>query len=476
MGMWSERGAGEERGMQLTHKIALRPTPVQERYFRQASGCARFTWNHALAEWNRQVAAGERPTAARLKQQFNAVKYQQFPWLAGVHRDAHAQPFTHLARAWARYFAALRAGARPAPEDRAARRQLRAAGVKLAYPPTFKKKGRTRDSFYVANDKFSLTSPDTPDGPTIRLPKVGAVRLTEALRFPGKVLGATISRTADRWFVAVQVDVPDHISRRRRSADGVEGVDLGITAAVTLATGETIRSPKPLTSALRRVRIRGRRVSRKLEAATRKIGIAKGGSLPKGTRLPVSNKRRQASDRLAKTHARVAHSRADFTHKLTTRLCRENQALGIEDLHVAGMLKNHRLARAISDVGFGEIRRQLTYKAQRYGTAIVLVSRWHPSSKTCSTCGATCPDLTLGTRIWRCIGCKTLHDRDQNAARNLQRLATETALPAANRTVTDGTAPARVLVGGGKVTPVRYESPVGISGREMGRVHDCPRS
>ncbi|HVA88873.1 MAG TPA: transposase, partial [Chloroflexota bacterium] len=334
--------------MHLTHTIALAPTGEQERYFRQASGTARFTWNWALAEWNRQYEAGERPTAAGLKRVFNAIKYQQFPWLAAIHRDAHAQPFTHLARAWTRYFAARREGTIPAPGDRTERRRLRRAGVKLAYPPVFKKKGQARDSFYVANDKFSL------DGPTIRLPKVGLVRLTEQLRFPGKILGATVSRTADRWSVAIQVDVPGQVARCRRTAEGIEGVDLGIKAAVTLASGETIRSPKPLKAALRRVRIRGRRVSRKREAAKARLGIAKGARIPKGTRLPVSNKRRAARDRLAKTHARVARIRADFTHKLTTRLCRENQALGIEDLHVAGMLKNHHLARALGDVGFGE--------------------------------------------------------------------------------------------------------------------------
>jgi len=460
--------------MQLTHTITLAPTGEQERYFRQASGTARFCWNWALAEWNRQYGAGERPTAAGLKKQFNAIKYQQFPWLAAIHRDAHAQPFTHLARAWSRYFAALREGAIPAPDERAERRRWRRAGVKLAYPPVFKKKGRARESFYVANDKFSLSGPDDPAGPAIRLPKVGLVRLTERLRFPGKILGATVSRTALRWSVAIQVDVPDQVAQRRRTADGIEGVDLGLKAAVTLASGETIRSPKPLAAAIRRVRIRSRRVYRKLAAAKARLGIAKGTRIPKGTRLPVSNKRRAARDRLAKTHARVAHIRADFTHKLTTRLCRENQALGLEDLHVKGMLANHHLARALGDVGFGEIRRQLTYKTQRYGTRIVIVSRWYPSSKTCSICGLQCSDLDLGMRIWRCTGCKAVHDRDVNAARNLQRLATATALPVANRTVTDGAPRACALVGGGKVTPVRCEDPMGTSGRETACVHDCP--
>ena len=462
--------------MQLTHTIALASTTRQEQYFRQASGTARFCWNWALAEWNRQYGAGERPTAAGLKKQFNAIKYQAFPWLAAIHRDAHAQPFTHLARAWSRYFTALREGAVPAPEDPIERRRLRRAGVKLAYPPVFKKKGRARDSFYVANDKFSLSGSDDSAGPAIRLPKAGLVRLTERLRFPGKILGATVSRAADRWSVAIQVEVPDHVAHQRRTADGIEGVDLGIKAAVTLASGETIRSPKPLASALRRVRIRSRRVSRKLAAAKRTLGLAKRSPLPKGTRLPVSHNRRRAGDRLARTHARVAAIRADFTHKLTTRLCRENQALGLEDLHVKGMLANHHLARAISDVGFGEIRRQLCYKAERYGTHIVLASRWYPSSKTCSVCGTKCPEMDLSIRIWCCTGCKSVHDRDQNAAINLQRLATATALPVANRTVTDGTPRACALVGGGKVTPVRHEGPLGPSGRETACVHECPQT
>ncbi|WP_229445845.1 transposase, partial [Massilia sp. LC238] len=154
-------------------------------------------------------------------------------------------------------------------------------------------------------------------------------------------------------------------------------------------------------------------------------------------RLPVSKNRTKGAKALARLHARIARVRQDFTHKLTTRLCRENQAVAIEDLNVGGMLANARLSRAISDVGFYEIRRQLLYKAARYGTLIVLAERWYPSSKLCSGCGARNAALALGERVWTCTGCGAYHDRDVNAAINLQRLATgalaaATALPVAS--------------------------------------------
>ncbi len=326
--------------MHLTHKIALRPTAEQEDYFQRAAGTARFVWNWALAEWKRQYAEGKKPAAMALKKQFNAIKYEQHPWLAEMHRDSHAQPFAHLAKAWTTFFADLKAG-------------------KQGHEPRFKKKNRCRDSFYVANDKFSL------DSQTIRLPKIGTVTMTEALRFEGKILGATVSRTADRWFVAVQVDVPEAQALRRRTGHGTVGVDLGLKAAATLSSGESIQAPKPLRAALRRLKIRSRRLSRKLEAAKIAAGFTPGARLPKGTQFPLSNNRRKSAAKLARLHARIANLRVDFTHKLTTRLCRENQAVVIEDLNVKGMLANEKLARAISDVGFGMFRQQITYKVLR---------------------------------------------------------------------------------------------------------------
>lgn len=377
-----------------------------------------------------------------LKKQFNAIKYADpswldangRPWLRTIHRDAHAQPFTRLGRAWSHFFAAKKAG-------------------RNTHPPTFKKKGRCRDSFYVANDKLRFKDK------IVVLPTVGNVAMTETLRLPGKIMGANVSREADQWFLAVQVDVSESNALRTRTGNGVVGVDLGVTAAATLSTGEKIYAPRPLRTALRRLRIRSRRLSRKQTAAKATAGIE--GSIPKGTHLPRSVNQIKEARSLARLHAHIVRIRRDFCHKLTTRLCRENQAVVIENLNVKGMLANARLARAISDVGFYEIRRQLHYKAQRYGTVLVLADRWYPSSKLCSACGNKNSSLTLGTRTWTC-SCGATHDRDVNAAINLQRLASgaleaQAALPGASLAATSGTPTGMVPAGGGKVTPVRYE-------------------
>ena len=296
--------------------------------------------------------------------------------------------------------------------------------------------------------------------------------MTESLRFDGKILGATVSRTADRWFVAVQVEVPDAQFYRPRTAHAINGVDLGLKAAATLSSGESIEAPKPLKVALRRLKIRGRSVSRKLEAAKVSAGFAPKARLPKGTRLPISNNRRKSAVLLARLHARMAHIRADFTHKLTTRLCRENQAVLIEDLHVKGMLANDKLARVISDVGFGMFRAQIEYKAKRYGTHLVIADRWYPSSKLCSICGWKNEALTLDDRAWTCPECGTYHDRDHNAALNLKRLATVTALPVASPSSNGGATEGMVSSVVGKVTPVRYEcGQEDTSGQEKNRAH-----
>lgn len=352
--------------MILAHRIALDPTFAQRDYFARAAGTARFTWNWALAEWDRRYAAGDKPNGSTLKAAFNAVKYDRYPWLKEIHRDAHAQPFAHLHKAFAAFFK---------------------GNVKR---PVFKKKGKCHDSFYVANDKLHL------DGSRIRLPVVGWVRLREQLRFAGKIVGAVVSREADRWFVSLQVDMGGY--QRPRTGEGELGVDVGLNAFATLSTGEKILAPKPLRHALGQLRRSCRKVSRRQRG---------------------SRRRERAKRALARVHARVKNIRGDFLHKLSTRLCRENQALGVESLAVKNLLGNHRLARSIADASWGEFLRQLNYKGPIFACRIVEADRFYPSSKRCYRCGQIKENLPLSERVFFCEACGLVCDRDVNAALNL---------------------------------------------------------
>ena len=354
----------------LAHKIALDPTPEQRQFFLQASGVSRFTYNWALAEWQERYQLGGKPKGPVLKKSFNALRRVQFPWTYDVHRDATAQPFADLQRAFVNFWKG-----------------------NAAYP-RFKKKGKSRDSFYVANDKFHVIDK------TVILPKVGVVQMRESLRFDGKILSATVSREADRWFISMQVELPEGYCRTR-TADGQVGVDLGITHLATLSTGAVIDGPKPLKRALKHLKQANRVLHR------RKKGSAN---------------RQKAQHQVAKVHARMTHVRTDALHKLTLELCRENQAISIEDLHVKGMIKNTHLSRAISDMGWRECRRQLAYKAPLYKSQLHIIGRFEPSSKMCHRCKTVKKVLTLGERLFVCNACGYIADRDVNAAKNINQL------------------------------------------------------
>ena len=352
----------------LAHSIRLVPTVKQEQYFAQACGVARFTYNWALAEWSRRYSAGEKPNGMALRKHFNSIRRDQFPWTYEVHRDCTAQPFANLQKAFVGLF------------------------KKRAKYPRFKRKGQ-HDSFYIANDKISMTLN------RVRIPVLGWVKTREALRFTGKIMGAVVKRVADAWFLVVQVEV-DHPERVRSSNETV-GVDLGIKTTATHSTGEQVWGPKALRKAQERLRRKARQFSRKTKG---------------------SNNSKKARVMLARLHRKVAWIRNDFLHKLTTRLCRENQTVVIEDLNVKGMVKNHCLAQAIQDESWGEFRRQLEYKAPLYGGRVVVASRWFPSSKRCSQCGHIVEKLGLDVRTFCCPCCGFTCDRDHNAAINLKQI------------------------------------------------------
>ena len=356
--------------MHRAHKISLDPTRAQVRYFRKACGCARVAYNWALDHVRKRLDAGELvENQYELKQLFNKVKKDLFPWMSEVTKCAPEGALMNFEKARRNFFA------------------------KRSKFPTHHKKG-VNDSFMVANDAFRCESKKA------YIPKLGSVRMREPLRFTGKIMRGTVKCETDRWFLVVCVELPDPVPPLRDSQ--TVGVDLGIKALATLSTGETVEGPKALAKTLARIKRLNRTVSR------RKKG---------------SNRRRKAVKLLAKAHCRVKCIRQDHLHKLTTRLAKQYSVVGIEDLNVKGMVKNKKLGRQLSDQSFGEFRRQLEYKAPTFGSKIIVTDRFYPSSKTCNCCGYKNEMLALSHRHWVYDQCGSRHDRDVNAAVNLMKLA-----------------------------------------------------
>jgi putative transposase len=357
-----------------THKIRLHPTPEQANYFARAAGTSRFVWNWALAEWNRQYEAGEKPTALKLKKQFNEIRRVQFPWTWEVTKNASDQPFPDLGKAFTAFF-----------EGKAKR-------------PKFKSKKKSKPSFYLANDQFELGDH------RIWIPKLGWVNLAENLRLQGKVTGARITRQADWWFVSIQVEIPDPIPVKKPAA---VGIDVGLNRLATLSTGEKVENQAFLKTALKKLRQANKRLHR------RKLG---------------SKNREKARRQVARLHYRITCLRQDVLQKLTTKLADSYGIIGVEDLHLKGLLKNRRLARSFADASLGTLRRLLEAKVAQRGGQVIKVDRFFPSSKTCHCCGWTWEAMTLKDRIFVCQNpaCPYYQfpqDRDHNAGQNVLREA-----------------------------------------------------
>lgn len=362
--------------MFAAHLIRLVPNNVQASYLARAAGTARFAYNWALAEWTKQYEACKldpslpKPSEAALRRKLNAIKRNTFPWMLEVTKNAPQIAIMQLGRAFENFFA------------------------KRAEYPVFRKKGQD-DRFSLSNDQFSV------EQRRIRIPKLGWVRMREALRFTGRIISASISRVADQWYVSITVEAESPPLPPSENQDAV-GVDLGIKTLATLSTGEKFLGPKAMNTLLKRLRRLSRALARKV------IG---------------SRNRTKARLKLARLYAKIANVRRNSLHQLSTSITRRFYTIGIEDLCVKGMLANGRLARAIADMGFRELRRQLEYKAAWRGGHLVLADRWFPSSKLCSCCGHRLETLDLFTRKWSCSICGTSHDRDVNAAINLKNMA-----------------------------------------------------
>ncbi|MCC5612041.1 transposase, partial [Nostoc sp. CHAB 5834] len=246
----------------------------------------------------------------------------------------------------------------------------------------------------------------TVDGCRVRIPNLGWVRMREPLRFSGSLKGATVSRTAHAWFISIRVETED-VPLPSKSQAAV-GVDFGVSALAVLSTGEPEKGPKALRTLLGRLKRLSKAHSRKVKG---------------------SANRRKSAQALARLHWRISCVRNDALHKLSHRLTRDYAWIAIEDLNVKGMMANRHLALSLADASFGELRRQLTYKAAQRGVHLAVVDRWYPSSKSCSACGAVNEALTLGTRVWVCTACGATHDRDHNAAKNILAQSLRDAAP-----------------------------------------------
>lgn len=377
------------------HKVRLEPNNAQRSHFQQCAGTARFAWNWGLAEWQRQYDEfknGKRekaPTAYGVRNDFNAIKRQEFPWVLGMSKCVPQEAFAQLGDAYKRAF----------------KKQNRF--------PKFKKRGKCRDSFKITGDHTRVKVYDIEQGDGritqasyLRIAKAPSeVRMAEHLRFDGRIISVTVSRRADHWYAAFLIECENAESRWTMPDDltrDVLGVDAGLREFVC-SDGEVYTVSRHYRRAERALRRRQRALSRKVRGS--------------------ANYEKQKL-RVARCHERTADRRNDWLHKLSTRMVEENRVVVLEDLNVKSMGKNRNLAKSVSDAGLAEFRRQVEYKAgQSEDRAVVIADRWFPSSKLCSACGAKAKSLPLSVRAWTCGTCGERHHRDLNAAINLENYA-----------------------------------------------------
>ncbi len=352
------------------HKIRLHPTVEQLAYFSKAAGISRFVWNWALAEWKRQYEAGLKPTALKLKKQFNEIRREQFPWTWDVTKNACDQPFLDLGKAFTAFF------------------------KNKAHYPKFKSKKKSKASFYLANDQFEVKDHH------VWIPKLGWVNLAENLRFKGKITGARVTRQADWWFISITVEVPDEVPQKRPTA---VGVDVGLNRIATLSTGEEFENQAFLKTNLKKLRQANKRLHR------RKSG---------------SKNREKARQQVARLHYRITCLRDDVLQKLTTLLADCYGIIGIENLHLKGLLKNRSLARSFSDAALGKLLDLLTSKVEQRGGQVVKIGQFFPSTKLCHGCQWKWDEITLADRVFVCQNPDCAYhlfsqDRDHNASLNI---------------------------------------------------------
>lgn len=352
------------------YRFRFYPTPDQEVILTRTFGCARYVYNHMLrlrsdAWMNEHKGIGYHATSALLTQ---LKKEPDRLWLNEVSSVPLQQSLRHLQTAFNNFFA------------------------KRSRYPSFRTKWGTQSAEYT-------TSAFKWDGKTLTLAKMIAplaIVWSRTLPKAARITTVTISRdAAGRYFASFLCD--DAVGSKRHTKERV-GIDLGLTHFATLSTGEKIEAPRAFRAYEARLGMLQRRAAKKQKG---------------------SANRAKARLKVARLHVRIADTRSNFLHQLSSRIVRENQVIAVESLAVCHMKKNRSLAKSLSDAGWGEFLRQLEYKAAWYGRTLVGVDRRYPSSKRCHDCGYTVRTLPLSIREWTCPECGSAHDRDVNAARNI---------------------------------------------------------
>ncbi len=376
--------------MLRTHRIALVPNREQERLLREHVGYARFAWNWGLARFEaRDKDAGEWLNGFVLRPEFNQTKGEIAAWGTVLSQNASKNALLDLHKAielWGSYRKALKAGKKP----------------RFVGHPQFRSKHDVTQSYQADNGPGTVKI----EGRRIMLPKVGAIKMREALRFEGSVRKVVVKHDGHRWFACVIVETaaPEPVPPQVDAA----GVDVGIThlAVVAYSDNQTewIENPKHLQHALRELRKTDKAIARSKKVHGKNKS---------------SNRRNRLYEKRRRLHRQIANKRGDHQHKTTTSIAKRAGSVGVETLNVEGMKRNRRLARAISDAGMSGWLTTLEHKAQWHQREFKRADCWLPSSKTCSACGHKKAVLQLSERTYRCHSCGHTIDRDLNAARNL---------------------------------------------------------
>ena len=372
-------------------KVRLDPTPRQERLMASHAGAARFAYNAGLAHVKEALDNGEPADWSHYslrrwwnenKDELAANKTTGEVWWSQNSKESYSGGLRSLAQGLSNW-----------SKSRKGQRKGKRVGF-----PRFKSKNTVMRFEYSTG----FTAPTAGDPYGLKLPRIGRVHCMENVydRVNGaRLVRITVSRRAGNWCASLTVEREQPSSPAHTLKRGAVGVDLGVKNLATLSDGTVIPNPRALGARLKALRKAQKALSRKVKGSAR---------------------REKARERVARLYARVADVRADVINKATTMITRTYSVVCVEDLNVAGMVKNHSLARSLSDASLGEFRRQLEYKTARTGAVLRVVDRWFPSSKTCSNCGVVKAKLPLSERTFNCDDCGASMDRDLNAAINIR--------------------------------------------------------